>query len=162
MNTNLPRNFQTLQALLERTIATDNGCLEWQGYRDADGYGKVKVTNKPKSAHRIALFFVTGIYGEVAMHSCDNPPCINPDHLRWGTVQENNADMMAKGRHAKGDALAFKGMAHPKARLTDSQVIEIRTRYAAGGITHRQLGREYGVSHAMIGDITRRECWSHI
>lgn len=91
----------------------------------------------------------------VVMHLCDNPPCYRLDHLRLGTDAENMNDARSKGRLARGEA-------SPHARLTESQVVEIRSLYAAGGLTHRQLGDRFNVSHNVIGKIIRFEDWAHV
>lgn len=79
----------------------ENGCWVWNGRRDRDGYGLVDdVRAVPVSAHRVAYGKWVGPVpdGKVLMHSCDNRPCINPDHLSIGTQADNLADMIAKGR----------------------------------------------------------------
>jgi len=91
------------------------------------------------------------------LHSCNNAACCNPAHLRLGTHQENMDDRTNQGRGAN-----LKGEQHPIAKLTENQVIEIRARYAAGGITQQKLADEYGVSQGIISDIINRTSWSHI
>ena len=90
------------------------------------------------------------------MHSCDNPKCVNPAHLSLGTQQDNMTDKMDKGRHHR-----LPGENHPNAKLTEQQVIEIRTRYANGGITHRQIAKEYGISNTNTHGIISRKRWAH-
>jgi len=80
-------------------------CIEHTGYRTKGGYGQVylKETGKDVYAHRLAMARIYGweaIEGFVVMHACDNPPCVNPKHLRVGTVQANNEDMVNKRRHS--------------------------------------------------------------
>ena len=87
-------------------------------------------------------------------HKCDNPSCVNPHHLSEGTQQDNSNDMVNKGRAAKGEKQHLS-------KLTEKQVLEIRAKYAKGGTTHRQLAKEYGVFHAVIGNIIRRKTWTH-
>lgn len=85
----------------EKTAPAANGCIEWQGPLDRHGYGRV---SEGRLAHRIAYMLVKGDpSGKLVCHSCDNPRCVNPDHLWLGTVTENNRDAVAKGR--------FPGMA---------------------------------------------------
>ena len=98
-----------------------------------------------------------GVIGEglIIMHSCDEPSCINPEHLSAGTVAENNADMVAKNRHAKGD-----GFRHSK--MTDEKAAKLRMRHAQGGITQDQLAEEFGISRGNVGFILRRERWKHV
>ena len=78
-------------------------CIEWTGARSKDGYGnlRLKETGKHVKAHRLAMARIYGweaIEGFVVMHLCDNPPCVNPAHLRVRTQKDNMSDMVAKGR----------------------------------------------------------------
>jgi HNH endonuclease len=88
--------------------------------------------------------------GLLVCHTCDNPPCVLPDHLFIGTDADNNADRLSKGRY---DSIA---------KLTEADVREIRSRYAAGGVTQRALAEEFGVIHQTIHSIIRRKNWKHI
>jgi HNH endonuclease len=75
------------------------GCWEWQGYRDRKGYGRIGGGKDSQLVHRLSWSLHHGDPGELCvLHHCDNPPCVNPDHLFLGTIQDNNADMIAKGR----------------------------------------------------------------
>lgn len=77
-------------------------CIEHTGYCQPDGYGRKKYKGKVVLAHRLAYALANNLdvftMGGVVMHSCDNPKCINPAHLRLGTIQENNADKLSKRR----------------------------------------------------------------
>jgi hypothetical protein len=90
---------ERLHGLLSR-VAMVNGCWEYQGPRRKDGYGFYNWGND-KLAHRIAYRLACGEIpkGMVVMHTCDNPPCCNPAHLKLGTKGDNNRDMFAKQRH---------------------------------------------------------------
>lgn len=90
-----------------------------------------------------------------ACHSCDNGQCVNPRHLFPGTLQENKADHVAKGLHARGERLK-------RSSLTADKVREIRRRYAAGGISQEALGREFGVCQAAVGQIVHKRVWQHV
>jgi hypothetical protein len=80
-------------------------CVEWTGYRNSKGYGLtwVREENCQRLAHRVLWERERGPIpeGMVIMHTCDNPPCVNLEHLRLGTQAENLADMKAKGRSQK-------------------------------------------------------------
>ena len=79
-------------------------CIIHPGAKTPGGYGVKWHKGKTRLAHRVAYAVANGldwadIEGVVLMHSCDNPPCINPKHLKPGTHQTNVADKMRKGRH---------------------------------------------------------------
>lgn len=93
--------------------------------------------------------------GLFVCHTCDNPPCCDPDHLFLGTLQDNTDDMVAKGRQAKGST-------HGMAVLTETQVTDIRSIYAIGRTSQKALAARFGVSRPMIAQILRGENWKHL
>jgi hypothetical protein len=97
--------------------------------------------------------------GLVICHRCDNPSCVNPAHLFLGTHADNVADKMRKGRHRTNP---HKGEDHRSAKLTQEQVLEVRRRFAVGGISKAALGREYGVTQTTIDHIILRATWRHL
>lgn len=137
---------------------TESGCWEWAGLRNRDGYGKVYHGGKYHLAHRVArsVFTEPVPNGAVIIHSCDNPPCINPAHLRSGTVAENNADAVEKGRNR-----GAKGTAHRNAKLTDEDVRNMREDYAKG-MRQADLVKKYGVNQSGVSKIVTRRTWKHI
>lgn len=144
------RKLVSRQLLLERlpTDGPEGACWEWGGPTNKKGYG---TGANGVFAHRLAYERARGPipHGLLVCHTCDNPPCCNPSHLFLGTTQDNADDMVAKGRS--------QVPAHRK--LTAEQVIEIRARCAAGGVTKAALAREYGISEAGIGMVVRRETY---
>ncbi|MCK6549294.1 HNH endonuclease [Myxococcota bacterium] len=143
----------------QRSIPEPNtGCWLWLGKRDGGGYGIVVRERRALKAHRIAYEQFRGPIppGLAVLHSCDNPPCVNPDHLRTGTQRENAADRESRRR---GGGHRRRGEGNGRAVLTAALVEEIRARFAAGGITLAALGRRHGVTGAQIGHIVRREQW---
>jgi hypothetical protein len=111
-----------------------------------------------RQAHKIALEltgWIIPFVGLVVLHLCDNPPCCRPSHLRIGTPDENNTDMFAKGRQARGERVA-------SAKLRQVDVDEIRRLYAAGGISKRALARQFRVHHSTIMAIITGETWAHV
>lgn len=79
-----------------------NGCWEYRGGRNEQGYGLVRKTR----AHRIAYEHANGPIADRrhVLHSCDNPPCVNPDHLRAGTATDNMADCLERQRNPRWEA----------------------------------------------------------
>jgi hypothetical protein len=95
------------ERLSARLLRMPNGCLEWTGPREPDGYGRIYFDGKTVRTHCLAWILANGPIpaGLVIRHFvCDNPPCCDPDHLRSGTVADNNADMTAKGRGRSGES----------------------------------------------------------
>jgi hypothetical protein len=114
---------------------SESGCWQWTGAVTSAGYGSFGVVTTPKprmvSAHKAHWEMVNGPVpaGLVLMHSCDNRRCVRLDHLRVGSVAENNVDMALKGRHRPGGNL-------PAPDSTRSRTIAIARRVAAGEISH--------------------------
>jgi hypothetical protein len=79
-------------------------CLEWKAGRYTRGYGKFKLNGRHDGAHRVAMMLENVEIGNsCVLHRCDNPPCVNTDHLFLGTQADNMADMDMKGRRARGE-----------------------------------------------------------
>lgn len=137
-------------------IKSPDECWNWQAGKTSDGYGKYGSHKRNILAHRFSweLHFGKIPDGLNVCHSCDNPACCNPKHLFIGTQQDNVTDRENKGRGNRA-----KGEMHGMAKLSLSQVLEIRQRYATGTISQSKLGKEYGVTQPMIGFIVRRENW---
>ena len=127
-------------------------CWEWRG-PTSEGYGRLRVGDKRVRAHRFAYEREYGSIppGLVVRHRCDNPLCVNPNHLEVGTHAENVRDMDERNRRSVG-------VQRPGSKLREDEVAEIR----ASSLTHRDLGRQFGVSHCVIGRIKRGEDWKHV
>ena len=99
----------THEMLLQRSTGGDR-CWEWQGYLDKKGYGRCAPVNGEVLAHRVSYEEFIGLIpdGLHVLHSCDNPRCINPNHLRVGTNDDNVAD-----RHERGRWANMKGRKNP-------------------------------------------------
>lgn len=138
-------------------------CWVWKGYRMPSGYGTFQPdpVRGRMLVHRFIDEHERGQIpdGVVVMHTCDNPSCVNPDHLRRGTQADNLADMREKRRHV--DPPVTIGMKHHSNKLSDSEVMEIYRRRASGE-NGKSLAREYGVSDAMVYDIANGKKWKHL
>ena len=88
--------------LLERRIKTTNNCWEWTGYRNPEGYGRIRFRNKYIGVHRLIAYICLNFDLNSPLkvcHKCDNPPCFNPVHLFIGNDKDNAQDRSKKGRH---------------------------------------------------------------
>jgi hypothetical protein len=155
-------------SLLERfdqflpPILNEKTCWNWQGARNNAGYGRISASGSPRLAHRVAWEAHNAEPipdGMLVCHTCDNPSCVNPAHLFLGTVAENSADMVAKGRQFRPDN---RGERAPLARLTPEQVVTIRQLYALGDCTQGYIADRFGVTQANIHSIVTRRTWRHI
>lgn len=132
------------------------GCVEWGRAKDKDGYGLVKRNGKQYRAHRLVYQDAYGPIppGMVVMHTCDNPSCINLNHLKLGTSQDNMDDMHMKGRFMAGIS-HLTGERNGSAKLSLEQVEEIRK----SSLSSKKIAPMYGVSHGHVRKIRRGEFW---
>jgi hypothetical protein len=146
-------------------------CWEWKAGRDRDGYGLFQLKRRQIRAHRFAWELANGsLLGQLhALHSCDNPSCCNPTHLFPGTNTENTADMVAKGRNAKGanhgrytkPERSARGSQSPLAKLNEWQVIGIMAQWLQG-TQQKQIAERYGLFPLTVGLIVRGKTWRHL
>ena len=135
-------------------------CWLWTGYRNAKSYGQLSTGQKPVRldyAHRVAWKLTNGSipHGHLVCHHCDNPPCCNPRHLFTGTAADNNRDMSAKGRSARGQNFTVS-------KLGNNEVQEIRSSYVPWKVSQQKLARRFGISRTTVGDILRGRTWNHL
>lgn len=97
-----------IDRILEKIKKQDNGCWTWLGMKDKDGYGRIKINYKLYMVHRIIYELYKGNFdkSKLICHKCNNPSCVNPDHLYCGTHKENMFDKVRAG--------TVKGSKHPK------------------------------------------------
>jgi hypothetical protein len=153
------------------TPGTIDECWLWTAAIHKTGYGVIGKSGSRgyELAHRASweIHFGPIPDGLQVLHKCDvnyppgditNRRCVNPYHLWLGTNQENNADMMAKGRHSHPTLF---GEQIGTAKLTASQVIEIRA-LAAQGIYQKEIAKRVGITKAHVSSIVLRKRWKHI
>lgn len=136
-NGRLWRRHHTLNWLkIVHSSCTHDDCVNWPKLKDKDGYGQtrwmIKGSVKWYRMHRLSLIISTGCDHEhlCALHSCHNPSCVNPKHLRWGTLTENNQDreQAKRGR---------------KSKLSEAQVLQL---ISVSGKEFKQLAKSFGIS----------------
>lgn len=133
-------------------------CWPWLSGTNALGYGGISTGKRPAAsllAHRVSWMLHQGQIpdGLDVLHSCDNPPCVNPAHLWLGTRADNNID-----RHLKGRDAVLPGEKNGRAKLTSAQVLEVR---AARG-KQADIGRRYGIIQSTVCAIKARRLWKHL
>jgi hypothetical protein len=150
----LNRRFWSKVNKVTSTFYNVTCCHEWTASVDTAGYGQIR-NGKLALAHRLVWEMLVGPIpdGEQVLHRCDNRRCVNQDHLFLGTNDDNIADKVAKGRASR-----LKGATNGNSKLTDTQVLEIRT--AIG--SQRAIARQYGVNQRLVWAIKHKVMWSHI
>ena len=143
-------------------IKGDNDCWPWKAKsKDTHGYGSIYDgrCKKLRRAHIIAYELANGDKiesGFVIMHTCDNPPCCNPRHLRKGTMKDNTHDMIFKNRGGKPPH--YNGEKNPKAKLTRENVLQIRELIKSGK-SQRKIAAIFGVNRGSISCIYSGRNW---
>lgn len=133
-------------------------CWVWTAGRTPKGYGAFYPHRRHQvAAHRWAYEHFVGPIpdGMYVLHSCDNPPCVNPDHLSVGTQRDNIQQCIERGRLTRANQ---KGAANPRARLTDDDVRAIRD----DPRTATAIASDYDMGLTAISRIKRRQSWAHV
>ena len=127
---------------IKLTVAvSSNGCWEWTGLLDRNGYGKMSYQGKLMFVHRVSYSLFRGEIprGMNVCHKCDNPKCVCPDHLFLGTQKDNMHDCIRKGRRNS----------HKRRKLTNEQASEVRDRLLRGE-GQLSIANDFHVSQATV------------
>ena len=149
-------------------------CWLWTGALDTHGYGQFRDDDRQVHAHRFAYEQAYGLIqdGLSVLHDCpdgDRRDCVRPSHLWLGTTADNMADMVRKGKSAKGKrhGLAIhpesirRGEHHHAAKLTDAKVREIRA-LIQSGMLGKDIATLYGVGPHIISSVKTKKTWRHV
>lgn len=136
-----------------RHVNKTESCWIWTGLISDRGYGRFAIAGKMQLAHRVSYELFKGeiLDGLLVCHECDNPPCVNPNHLFIGTHADNMHDMHAKGRGMRGES-------HTNSKFTQEQILEIH-------FDSRSLGKiaaAYGISKSHACGIKKGVFWRHL
>lgn len=140
-------------------LTLNTRCWVWTGYRTKFGYGGICINYRRMGTHVLSYNLFVGPVpnGMCVLHKCDNPACVNPGHLFVGTLADNVRDCKDKNRIATGEL-------HGRAKLNETQVKEIRSRFKYGSRIDgaEALARELGIDATQVRRIVRREHWTCI
>lgn len=139
----------------------DTPCWEFTGFCVKQGYGVLSRRGKRVFAHRVSYEEEVGEIpdGNVIRHRCDNPPCINPDHLICGTQAQNNRDRALRGR---GGEVKISGPNNRLSKLSEDDVICIRRRLlVAGHGDKKRIREDFGISRSQLYAIQTGQSWRH-
>jgi hypothetical protein len=158
-------------------VSTPDKCWEWLGSKTTGGYGEIRIGRIIIYAHRIAYVIKNGSIPEglCICHKCDNPSCVNPDHLFAGTHKDNIQDMLMKGRRkgrgkSKRPAVKVAKTRRPRPprrpdshakKLTISSVLEIRASYIPRK-NSKELADKYGISVVAVRDAAKGRSWKGV
>lgn len=150
-----------LDDLLERLskrshINPETGCIEWTGALMHQGYGHINWRGKVHRTHRLSYAAVNGDIpeGMFVCHKCDNPKCMNPEHLFLGTRSDNLADMVQKKRSTIGER-------NPMSKVNAATVQAIRI-WGQTGMFHKKIAEKFGITREAVGLILRGERWKYV
>jgi predicted XRE-type DNA-binding protein len=155
------QNSHGQKRIKDKTFIAANGCWIWCGAvkkckRGTHNYGWVTFMNKQMSAHRMSwiVFRSALVQGSVICHTCDNPRCVNPDHLFIGTQKDNVADMIAKGRKWIGVAKRKSDGLPVRSKLSVQQIQLIKS-LRESGLSQQKIADQIGVSQGCVSQLLR-------
>lgn len=135
-----------------RHVDQSGDCWLWTGVRNRPGYGYYRGLR----AHRVSYWLHQQVDPGVleVCHHCDNPPCVNPNHLFLGDAKAN-----AEDRHRKGRSTKMVCEDHTSAKLNNAQVMEIRRQLAEGRLLQREIAAIYGIDQSQVSNIKLNKYW---
>jgi HNH endonuclease len=136
-----------------------NECWPWTGCKSVWGYGRFAVGNTQKYAPRMMWFFENGKIPDAmsVLHHCDNPACVNPNHLYLGTQRQNMLDAYARKRKKP---VCFQGADNPSAKLSDLEV-EAARKMNDEGWSHGEIAKQFGLNRQTISNVCNYRSFTH-
>ena len=127
----------------------EKDCYNCDLAQNKGGHCQIQVGKRMVLAHRVSLYIATKKHplNLKACHRCNNPKCINPDHLYWGTNSQNMIDMVMAGNH-------------PKQKISAEQALEIRD--YDGPLSQKKLGEKFGINQQTVSKIKSGKSWTHL
>lgn len=149
----MARNTLT-DRFMAKVSKADDGCWRWVGHARPDGYGLIWKDGRAQRANRVSFELFNGPLepGQVVCHRCDNPSCVNPDHLFSGTRLENNRDAVIKDRHPRGER-------NGQSRLSVDDVLAIRS---MRGTPQATIARQFKIHQSTVSDIWTGRRWKYL
>lgn len=148
----MPKVRPLLIRIEENIFYSPDGCWYWTGKCTPRGYGVIEIDKRAKLVHRVMYRQYISDPGDLSVcHKCDNPCCVNPNHLFLGTHTDNMQDMVKKGRRRP-----TTGEDNPKSKLTICDVMKIRS---YRGVPHSDIAYAFGVSRSTISSILTYRTW---
>lgn len=140
-------------------INHETGCHEWVASKVNGGYGKFRFNDKIKLAHRLAYeFYFKDPENMCVCHHCDNPSCVNPEHLFLGTQKDNIQDAIKKGRLTNRNQ---KGELNNNSKLSYDDVVVIKQQLS-DGVAQKTIAKQYRVSIMAISFINTGHRWTYV
>jgi hypothetical protein len=154
---------RAFERMKNKIIIDENGCWVWQGAKSHNGYGKISFEGKARFAHRVSWQLENGRAvreNYFICHRCDNPPCVNPDHLFEGTREENMMDSARKRRHRLHRNPELNcGLNHPRSKVTPEMAKEMIKLYS-DGFTQDQIAKKLNIAQTRVSVVVRGVHWT--